>query len=177
MADPNPQAQAAGSAAAPVELNDFEALLNKEFKPKTDERKSAVQTAVRTLAEQALAGTALVSDDAIKTISAIIAEIDKKLSEQVNLILHHEDFKKLEGSWRGLHHLVNNTETDETLKIRVLNISKKDLGNTIKKFKGTAWDQSPLFKKLYEEEFGSPGGQPYGCLTGDFFFDHSAPDE
>jgi len=62
------------------------------------------------------------------------------------------------------------------LKIRVLNISKKDLGKTIKKFKGTAWDQSPLFKKLYEEEFGTPGGEPYGCLMGDYFFDHTPPD-
>ena len=69
----------------------------------------------------------LISDDAVKSIEAIIAEIDKKLTEQVNLILHHEDFQKLEGAWRGLHHLVNNTETDEMLKIRVLNISKKDL--------------------------------------------------
>jgi len=90
--------------------------------------------------------------------------------------MHHEDFKALEGTWRGLHHLVNNTETDEMLKIRVCNVPKKDLGNTIKKFKGTAWDQSPLFKKLYEEEFGTPGGQPYGCLIGDYYFDHSAPD-
>ena len=150
--------------------------MNKEFKPKTDERKSAVQAAVRTLAEQALSATALISSDAVKSIEAMIAEIDKKLSEQINRILHHEDFKALEGSWRGLHHLVNNTETDETLKIRVLNISKKEVGNTLKKFKGTAWDQSPLFKKLYEEEFGSPGGQPYGCLLGDYYFDHSAPD-
>jgi type VI secretion system protein ImpC len=171
----NPEAQSQGGGAV-VELNEFESLLSKEFKPKTDERKSAVQSAVRTLAEQALSATTIISTDAIKSIEAIIAEIDKKLSEQINLIMHHEDFKKLEGAWRGLHHLVNNTETDETLKIRVLNISKKDLGTTIKKFKGTAWDQSPLFKKLYEEEFGSPGGQPYGCLVGDYFFDHSAPD-
>jgi type VI secretion system protein ImpC len=171
----NPEAQSQGGGAV-VELNEFESLLSKEFKPKSDERKSAVQNAVRTLAEQALSATSLVSTDAIKSIESIIAEIDKKLSEQINLIMHHEDFKKLEGAWRGLHHLVSNTETDETLKIRVLNISKKDLGTTIKKFKGTAWDQSPLFKKLYEEEFGSPGGQPYGCLVGDYFFDHSAPD-
>jgi type VI secretion system protein ImpC len=168
--------QAQGAAAAPVELNEFESLLSKEFKPKTDERKSAVQTAVRTLAEQALSATNLISDDVVRSIESIIAEIDKKLSEQVNRILHHEDFRKLEGSWRGLHHLVSNTETDETLKIRVLNISKKELGSTIKKFKGTAWDQSPLFKKLYEDEFGTPGGQPYGCLLGDYYFDHSAPD-
>jgi type VI secretion system protein ImpC len=71
---------------------------------------------------------------------------------------------------------VNNTETDENLKIRVLNISKKDLGKTIAKFKGTAWDQSPLFKKMYEEEFGTPGGQPFGALVGDYHFDHSPPD-
>ena len=176
MATPDLEAQSQGGAAAPVELNEFEALLNKEFKPKTDEKKSAVQAAVRTLAEQALGATKLISTDAVKSIEAIIAEIDKKLSEQINLILHHEDFKALEGSWRGLHHLVNNTETDETLKIRVLNISKKEVAGTLKKFKGTAWDQSPLFKKLYEEEFGSPGGQPYGCLMGDYYFDHSAPD-
>lgn len=169
-------AQAQGAVAAPAELNEFEALLNKEFKPKTDERKSAVQTAVRTLAEQALIGTVLVSDDVVKSIEAMIAAIDKKLTEQVNRILHHEDFRRLEGTWRGLHHLVSNTETDEMLKIRVLNLPKKELGSTIKKFKGTAWDQSPLFKSLYEKEFGTPGGQPYGCLLGDYYFDHTAPD-
>jgi len=173
----SPEAQAqAGGAAPAVELNEFEALLNKEFKAKDPQRQTAVQTAVRTLAEQALSATALVSDDAVKSIEAIIAEIDKKLSEQVNLILHHEDFKKLEGTWRGLHHLVSNTETDEMLKIRVINISKKEIGNTFKKFSGAAWDQSPLFKKMYEEEFGMPGGQPYGAIIGDYYFDHSAPD-
>ena len=175
MADPAEQLQAQ-PAAASAELSEFDALLSKEFKPKTDEAKSAVKLAVQTLAEQALSATTLISDNAIKTIESIIAEIDRKLSEQVNLILHHEDFKALEGSWRGLHYLVNNTETGENLKIRVMNISKKDVAKTLKKYKGTAWDQSPLFKKLYEEEFGMPGGQPYGCLLGDYYFDHSAPD-
>lgn len=175
MAEEQAAAQAQ-PAAAPAELNEFEALLNKEFKPKTAEAKSAVKLAVQTLAEQALSASTLISDNVIKTIEAIIAEIDRKLSEQVNLILHHEDFKTLEGSWRGLHYLVNNTETGENLKIRVMNISKKDVAKTLKKYKGTAWDQSPLFKKLYEEEFGMPGGQPYGCLMGDYYFDHSAPD-
>jgi type VI secretion system protein ImpC len=173
MAETNPQAQAAGSTA---ELSEFESLLTKEFKPKTDRAKEAIESAVKTLAEQALAGVATISDDAIKSIEAIIAQIDKKLTEQVNAILHHPDFQALEGSWRGLSHLVNNTETDETLKIRVLNISKSDLGKTIKKFKGTAWDQSPLFKKMYEQEFGTPGGEPYGCLIGDYYFDHTPPD-
>ena len=87
----------------------------------------------------------------------------RKLTEQVNVIMHHEDFQELECAWRGLHYLVNNTETDETLKIRVLNVSKKDLGRTLKKFRGTAWDQSPIFKKLYEEEYGQFGGEPFGA--------------
>src|ERR1051326_3035584 len=175
MPDQAEQTQAQ-PAAATAEVTEFESLLNKEFKPKTAEAKSAVKLAVQTLAEQALAASTLVSDNAIKTIEAIIAEIDRKLSEQINLILHHDDFKNLEGSWRGLHYLVNNTETGENLKIRVMNISKKEVAKTLKKYKGTAWDQSPLFKKLYEEEFGMPGGQPYGCLMGDYYFDHSAPD-
>ena len=172
-AQKQPQGQAAGEA---MELGDFESLLQKEFKPKTDRAQEAITTAVKTLAEQALAETTLISDDAVKSIESIIAAIDAKLTEQVNTILHNEAFQQLEGTWRGLHYLVNNTETDETLKIRVMNISKKDVAKTIKKFKGTAWDQSPLFKKLYEDEYGTPGGEPYGALMGDYFFDHGAPD-
>lgn len=159
-----------------LEGSEFASLLQKEFKPKTDEAKSAVEQAVQTLAQQALSQTALIGTDAVKSIEAIIAALDRKLTEQVNLILHHEDFQKLEGAWRGLHYLVNNTETDEMLKIRVLNISKNELGKTLKKFMGTAWDQSPLFKKLYGEEYGQFGGEPYGCLIGDYHFDHSPPD-
>ncbi|OAM90621.1 type VI secretion system contractile sheath large subunit [Termitidicoccus mucosus] len=176
MSDETASAAQGAPQAATAEYSEFQNLLNKQFKPKTDEAKSAVEAAVQTLARQALAATSLVSDNAITTIESIIAEIDRKLTEQINLIIHHEDFTKLEGTWRGLHHLVNNTETDESLKIRVLNISKKDVAKTLKKFKGTAWDQSPLFKKLYEEEFGMPGGQPYGAIIGDYYFDHSAPD-
>lgn len=174
MAKSKEEAQAPEAVA--IEPSEFDSLLKKEFKPKSDRAKDAISSAVRTLAEQAMADTAVISDDAVQTIEGIIAEIDRKLSEQINLIMHHESFQSLEGSWRGLQHLVNNTETDETLKIRVLNLPKKDLAKTIKKYKGTAWDQSPLFKKLYEEEFGSPGGEPYGCLIGDYNFDHSPPD-
>jgi len=158
------------------ESNDFSALLNKEFKPKSDRAKAEVENAVQTLAEYVLKDASIVSDDALNSIQAIIAQIDKKITEQVNLVLHHDDFQKLEGSWRGLHYMVNNTETDETLKIKVMNISKKELAKTLKKFKGTSWDQSPLFKKLYEEEFGQFGGEPFGCLTGDYHFDHSPQD-
>jgi type VI secretion system protein ImpC len=82
----------------------------------------------------------------------------------------------MEGAWRGLNYLISNTETDEMLKIRVQNISKKELGKELKKYKGTAWDQSPIFKQIYEQEYGQFGGEPYGCLVGDFYFDHSPQD-
>jgi type VI secretion system protein ImpC len=168
--------QAQGGQTATVEASEFGSLLKKEFKPQTDRAQQEVEVAVRTLAEQALVGTKLISNDVVQTIERLIAEIDRKLSAQINLIMHNEEFQKLEGAWRGLHHLVNNTESDEMLKIRVMNISKKDLHKTLKKFKGAAWDQSPIFKKLYEEEYGQLGGEPYGCLVGDYFFDHSPPD-
>lgn len=163
-------------AGVQYEGNDLASLLNKEFNPKTEEAKSAVEMAVQTLAAQALANTALIGTDVVKSIEAMIAVIDRKLTEQINLIMHHADMQKLEGAWRGLSHLVNNTETDEQLKIRVMNISKADLGKTLKRYKGTAWDQSPLFKKIYEQEYGQFGGEPFGCLVGDYHFDQSAPD-
>ncbi len=176
MADAAAAQQSSSPAGATIEASEFSSLLTREFKPKSDRAREAVEGAVQILAEQVLQGVATVSDDAIKSIQAIIAQIDKKLTEQVNQILHNPDFQKLEGAWRGLHHLVNNTETDEMLKIRVMNISKKDLAKTLKKFKGTAWDQSPIFKKFYEEEFGQFGGAPFGCMVGDYHFDHSPPD-
>jgi type VI secretion system protein ImpC len=164
------------TGAAALEMDDFTSLLQKEFKPKTDKAKEAVESAVRTLAEQALAGTQLVSSDVLGTVESLIAQLDKKLSEQINQILHHEEFQSVESAWRGLHYLVNNTESDEMLKIRVMNVSKNELHKTLKKYKGTAWDQSPVFKKLYEEEFGQFGGEPYGSLVADYYFDNSAPD-
>jgi type VI secretion system protein ImpC len=167
------QAQA---ATGTIEVNEFASLLNKEFKPQTDGAKSEIENAVKTLAQQALASSKLISTDVVQTINAMIAEIDRKMSEQINQIMHHPDFQQLEGAWRGLHYLVNNTETDDQLKIRVMNISKKDLHKTLKRYKGAAWDQSPIFKKLYEEEYGTLGGEPFGCLVGDYYFDHSPPD-
>lgn len=159
-----------------IEVSELDQLLEGSFKPKSDSAKKAVESAVRTLVEQALGETTLLTDDAINTIESIISEIDRKMTEQINRIMHHDDFKSLEGSWRGLYHLVSNTETDETLKLRVLNIKKEEVAKTIKKFKGTNWDQSPLFKKLYEEEYGTAGGEPYGCLVGDYYFNHTTQD-
>jgi type VI secretion system protein ImpC len=176
MVETESQQAPSEQGATSIAPDDFTALLQQEFKPKTERTREAVASAVQTLAEQVLSETSMVSDDAVETIQGIIAEIDRKLTEQINLILHHEEFQQLEGSWRGLHYLINNTETDEMLKIRVLNVSKKELGKTLKKFKGTTWDQSPVFKKIYEEEYGQFGGQPFGCLIGDYYFDHTPPD-
>ena len=176
MAEKQLETQRSSSTQTVFAEGEFEKLLQKEFKPRTEEAKSAVTNAVATLAQQALQNVVTISDDTYQTIEAIIAELDRKLSEQINLILHHEEFQKLEGAWRGLHHLVTNTETDTLLKIKVLPISKKEVARNLKRFKGTAWDQSPLFKRIYEEEYGQFGGEPFGCLVGDYYFDHSAPD-
>ena len=155
-----------------LEVSELQQLLQKEFKPKSDAAKEAVESAVRTLAAEALRETGLISADVVATIEAIIAALDQKLTEQINVIMHHKGFQELEGTWRGLQYLVTNTETDEMLKIRVFNVSKADLGKTLKRFKGTAWDQSPIFKKVYEQEYGQFGGEPFGCLVGDYYFDH-----
>ena len=163
-------------AGLTTEGGDFAALLQKQFKPQTDRNREDVETAVRTLAQQAIEKSTLIGSDVVESVNAMIAAIDKRLTDQINAIMHHKSFQDLESAWRGLHHLVNNTETDETLKIRVMNISKKDLHTTLRKFKGTKWDQSPIFKRIYEEEFGQLGGSPYGCLVGDYFFDHQPPD-
>lgn len=162
--------------AAEAGYSDFNALLSKEFKPKSAQAKTAVESAVKTLAAQALASSITMADDAYKNIAAFIAEIDRKLSEQINLILHHPEFQALESAWRGLHYLVHNTETDEKLKLRFMDISKEELRRSMRRYKGIAWDQSPLFKQIYEEEYGQLGGEPYGCLVADYYFDHTAPD-
>ncbi|MEJ1296921.1 MAG: type VI secretion system contractile sheath large subunit [Candidatus Sedimenticola sp. (ex Thyasira tokunagai)] len=175
MAETETSAQAQAGETA-LGAGDFASLLNQEIRPKSDQAREDVQNAVQTLAEQALASSVTVSADVTVTIREMISEIDKRLTEQVNLVLHNEEFQKLEGAWRGLHYLVNNTETDEMLKIRVMNITKKEVHKTLKKYKGTAWDQSPIFKKLYEEEYGQFGGEPYGCLVGDYHFDQSPQD-
>jgi type VI secretion system protein ImpC len=167
--------QQAGSPQA-VEVSEWEGLMNKAFKLKDEEQSERVGAAVKTLAAVALEQTKLISTDVVTTIEAMIAEIDRKLSQQINAIMHHADFQKLEGAWRGLHYLVNNTETDAMLKIRFMSITKTELAKDLKKYKGAAWDQSPLFKKVYEAEYGQFGGEPFGCITADYYFDHGAPD-
>lgn len=99
-----------------------------------------------------------------------------KEKEQLDIILHHAELRRLIGTWCGLYLLADQVSANNSpTAIRVLHLSRKEFGKTIKKFKGTAWDQSPLFKKLYEQEYGQPGGHPYGCVIGDYYFDHSLP--
>jgi type VI secretion system protein ImpC len=162
--------------ATGIATSDFSVLLLREFRPQTERARQDVESAVLTLAREALSTSTVVSQDAVESVQAIIAEIDRKLSEQINVILHHQEFQRLEGAWRGLHYLVCNTETDTMLKVRVLNISKRELHRTLKRFKGVTWDQSPIFKKLYEEEYGQLGGEPFGCLVADYYFDHGPTD-
>ena len=154
----------------------FAELLKKSFKPPSDERQQAIQASMETLSEWAMRGTTVVSEDTVETIKGMIGELDRMLSAQINEILHNEDFQKVENAWRGLHFLVSRSEINDQLKVRVLQISKTEMRNCLRKYKGAAWDTSPLFRKIYESEFGVLGGEPYGCLIGDYYFDHNATD-
>jgi type VI secretion system protein ImpC len=151
-------------------------LFVKEFKSISDQAKEVIEKSIQTVAEWVLADSSIVSGNVVYSIEAIIVEIDKKLSQYINLILHHPDFQCLEGAWRGLHYLVNNTETDEMLKIHFMSASKKELHKQFKKYNGTCWDHSHVFKILYSNIYGNCLEEPYGCLVGDYHFDHSPPD-
>jgi type VI secretion system protein ImpC len=123
---------------------------------------------VKEFVAQVLDGSMTVAKDAEMMINARIAQIDHLLSLQLNEILHHPQFQKLEGSWRGLKYLMDNSETGVGLKIRVLNVTKKELLRDIEK--APEFDQSAIFKKVYEEEYGVFGGAPFGALVGDYEF-------
>ena len=123
---------------------------------------------------QAMGGELVVSKNTEAMISARIAAIDKLISAQLNEVMHAEEFQKLEASWRGLHHLVFESETGTMLKIRVMNASKKDLLKDMER--APEFDQSALFKKVYEEEFGTFGGSPVGALIGDYEFSNHPQD-
>jgi type VI secretion system protein ImpC len=170
------QTQRGGFEGVLVDGEDFSRLLEKEFRPRTQDAKVALEAAVHTLIRETLEQQGLVQADVAKSIGGIVAALDHKLSRQLNMIMHHEDFRKLEGAWRGLYYFVNNTETDEMLKVRFMDISKAEVGKTLRRYKGTTWEQSPLFKRIYEEEYGQFGGEPFGCLVGDYYFDHGPPD-
>jgi len=158
------------------ELDEFSDILKQTIKPRTDEAAKEVDNAVVTLVREAMDDQDVVSDDILDTIGAMLAKIDKKLTDQVNEIIHAKEFQELESSWRGLAYTVNNSETDSTLRVNVMNVSKGELKSELRRYPGAKWDKSPLFTKIYEQEFGTMGGKPFGALIGDFYFDHSSGD-
>ncbi len=129
---------------------------------------------IKQFVSEVLEGTITVAPDTEAMLNARIAEIDRLVSDQLNEIVHAPEYQQLEASWRGLHYLLSQSETSEMLKIKILNVSKKDL---LRDLKGAAeFDQSALFKKVYEEEYGVFGGSPFSALLGDYYFDKSGQD-
>lgn len=129
---------------------------------------------LRVLTEKALDGTVIWNRNIALTIKSAIQSIDAIISEQLATIMHHEKFCKLEASWRGLHHLVKNSNTSNHLKIKIINLKKRELFKDLDR--AVEFDQSQLFKKIYENEFGMPGGEPYGALIGDYEFSNHPED-
>ncbi|UXI02687.1 type VI secretion system contractile sheath large subunit [Photobacterium sp. TY1-4] len=135
---------------------------------------SRAEELLRTLTQEALKGTVIWNKNLTVTFREAIAAIDTAISSQLAEIMHHEQLQKLEGSWRGLNYLVMDSNTSQTLKIRMLNMSKKELHKDLSK--AVEFDQSQIFKKVYEAEFGTPGGEPYGALIGDYEFTNHPED-
>ncbi len=174
----NTSAQAVAAPDAVIERASEMSLLDKiinDAKMAADHVEQArARDLIQELVEQVLAGAVVVSKDLAASIDARVAQLDKLISDQLNAIMHTPDFQQLEGSWRGLHHLVTSTEHGPLLKINVLNANKKEL---VKDFRNSPdFDQSTLFKKIYEEEYGTFGGAPYAALLGDFSFTRNAED-
>src|SRR5262245_22732151 len=164
------QAASAGAAAATTEGPSLLDQIITQTKPRNDQEKQRNQQFIEEVVRQALAakpGT-VIAHDLERTIKSWQAAIDQKISTQLNEVMHHPDFQRLEGTWRGLDYLVKQSETGDTLKIRVLNVAKKTLAKDLEK--AVEFDQSTLFKKVYEAEYGQLGGHPFGLLVGDYEF-------
>ena len=157
--------EAAPGTAAAVTTEEV-SLLDQVVAATRQTEPDRAQELVKTFVAEALAGTVTFDRNLTRTFDRAIQVIDRKVSAQLNQIMHHEKFSKLEGAWRGLHYLVMNSETSTSLKLRVLNASKRELNRDLTK--AVEFDQSQLFKKIYENEFGTPGGEPYGTLIGDY---------
>ncbi|HEY8560318.1 MAG TPA: type VI secretion system contractile sheath large subunit [Pyrinomonadaceae bacterium] len=156
------------------EVSLLDQILTEGRMARDDYQREQAKDMIGEFVNQVMSGELTMSKNMDVAINARIAEIDRLLSAQLNQIMHHEDFQKLEGSWRGLHHLVKNSLTGTTLKIRVMSVTKKEL---LKDFeRALEFDQSALFKKIYEEEYGTFGGAPYGALIGDYEFGNHPQD-
>jgi type VI secretion system protein ImpC len=167
-------AEAKKSAAAPqaaeqvLEKGLLDQIVEEGRMGKDQSAKDRGKDLVKEFVAQVLDGSMTVSKDAETMINQRIAQIDHLLSIQVNEILHHESFQKLEASWRGLKYMLDQSETNDKLKIKVLNVSKRELLKDLQR--APEFDQSALFKKVYEEEFGVFGGAPFAALIGDYQF-------
>jgi len=157
-----------GAAAAETTTEDAGSLLDQAISVTKQTEPDRVKELLATLAGEAASETVKFDKNMTVTLRNAIAKLDQQISKQLAVIMHHEKFKQMEGSWRGLHYLVKNSEIGESLKIRMLNVTKKELAKDLSS--AVDFDQSQLFKKVYEEEFGSAGGQPYGTLVGDYYF-------
>lgn len=155
-------------------LSVLDQVLQKGKLVRSDDQVTYAHSMVDEFVEQILQAGDTVSNDTIAFITKRIEEIDQLLGQQLNEILHHESFKRVEASWRGLNYLVMNTETGTKLKLRLLNASQTELRDDLEK--AVEFDQSTLFKHIYEEEYGTFGGSPYSALMADFEFSGNAPD-
>jgi type VI secretion system protein ImpC len=169
------QTQAAGGAAAQtIDAPDLLSQVIAATKPQSQDEADRSKGYFKQFLEGVVKPGQVVSGDVERNIKYWIGEIDKKLSAQLDEVMHHPDFQKLEGTWRGLHYFVHQSETGESLKIRVLNVKKQELYKDLEK--AAEFDQSALFKKVYEDEYGVLGGTPYGMLVGDYEFGRSPED-
>lgn len=160
-----------------AEASFLDTVIEQGVRPRDDEQRDAAKAFIAHLANEVLNERIKITKDTLdweRKISARIAQIDLALSQQLNEVMHAEAFQKLEASWRGLHYLVQQSETSEQLKLRVLNVTKKELVKDAEK--ATEFDQSALFKKIYEEEYGTFGGDPFGALIGDYEFGEDPKD-
>ena len=173
-------AQKAASAAAPaaVEQTSEQGLLDQIVAQGRFNRDSATmergRDMVKEFVSQVLDGQMTLTRDAEASIQARIAQIDRLISLQLNEVMHHPSFQKLEATWRGIKYVLDQSETNEMLKIKVLNVSKKDLLKDLQR--APEFDQSAFWKKVYEEEFGVFGGAPFSALVGDFEFGRGPED-
>ena len=169
------ETQAAGQGASySAEVSLLDQIVEQGKVGRDTETKERGKDLVKRFVAEVLEGSITISKDTETMINARIAQIDHLLSIQLNEILHHPDFQKLEASWRGLKYLLSQSETGTMLKIKVLNVSKKELLKDLQR--APEFDQSALFKKVYEEEYGVFGGTPFGALVGDYYFDQSGQD-
>ena len=168
------QSDAAQTAEVTEEKSLLDEILSQGKMARDESQVSRAKDLIGEFVSQIMEGAMVVSKDTEAMINARISQIDNLISAQLNEVMHHSDFQKLEGSWRGLSYLVNQSETGQSLKIRVMNVSKKDLLKDMEK--ASEFDQSALFKKIYEEEFGMFGGSSYGALIGDYEFSNHPQD-